>query len=193
MGTALAYEFAARGAKVFLVSGPAQVIAEGQGIHTTKVISAEEMYQACMTRFPEVDIAVMAAAVADFTPMTVFNKKVKKTGDNLILELKKTKDIAYNLGKIKQSNQMIVGFALETNDEATNAQKKLEKKNFDFIVLNSLQDKGAGFKHDTNKITIFDRHNNTRKFELKTKAEVAKDIADYLKYLSDLMFDETIA
>ncbi len=185
MGSALAKEFENRGAEVLLISGPAQFIAEGKHIKNINVTSAEEMYQASVSHFPKMDIAVMAAAVADFTPATVFNKKVKKTGSGLVLELKKTKDIALELGKLKQKHQLTVGFALETNDEEVNAQKKLTKKNFDFIVLNSLQDKGAGFKHNTNKITIFDRYNNHRKFELKTKAEVAKDIADYLKNLSN--------
>lgn len=191
MGTAIANALHKRGAEVTMVSGPARYKPQTGTASVINVTSAEEMYQACIKEFPNVDIAIMTAAVADYTPVNVSPIKVKKKENNLILELTKTKDIAKELGALKKDNQMIVGFALETNDELSNAQKKLAKKNFDFIVLNSLQDKGAGFQHDTNKITIVDKHNNTVKYELKSKKQVAEDIVDYLIKLRSVQLKHT--
>jgi phosphopantothenoylcysteine decarboxylase/phosphopantothenate--cysteine ligase len=134
------------------------------------------MYQASMENFSACDGAIMTAAVADFTPLNPENRKVKRGKENYSIELTPTKDIAASLGQSKKENQFLIGFALETNDEVFNAKLKLEKKNLDFIVLNSLNDKGAGFQHDTNKITIIDKKGSSKKFELKSKNEVAKDI-----------------
>ena len=141
------------------------------------------MYEAAMKYFPETDIAIMAAAVADYTPKTVSSTKVKKQSGDMSIELKRTKDIAYELGQIKKLHQITIGFALETNNEIENAKRKLTKKNFDFIVLNSLNDKGAGFQHNTNKVTILDKNGNSTAYELKSKPQVAKDIVDYLKVM----------
>ncbi len=180
MGTAIVEELYHRGAEVVLVSGPARYLPDSDVAEIIKVTSAGEMFDACVDQFPTVDVAIMAAAVADYTPSKVSPIKVKKTEKTLTLELTNTKDIAKELGRLKKENQVMIGFALETNNEMSNAQKKLVKKNLDFIVLNSLQDKGAGFQHDTNKITIVDKHNNINEYELKTKQQVAKDIVDYL-------------
>ena len=178
MGYALAEEFAERGGDVVLVSGPVDVKAKSQNINILNVNTAEEMFNACLKVFPECDVAVMAAAVADFTPENPADSKIKKTGDDgLVLKLKPTKDIAQTLGAMKNENQIFIGFALETNDETSNAQKKLNSKNFDFIVLNSLNDKGAGFGYDTNKISIV-TENGIETFGLKPKTLVAKDIVD---------------
>lgn len=179
MGIAIADEMAKRGAEVTVVSGPSRILPQEKSVKIIKVESAQNMYETSRLLFPDVDIAVLAAAVADYTPSQVANQKIKKQGDELTIELKKTPDIAKELGAIKKNNQFIIGFALETNNEFSNAKEKLEKKNFDFIVLNSLQDAGAGFHHDTNKITIIDK-TETLKYDLKTKAEVAKDITDLL-------------
>jgi phosphopantothenoylcysteine decarboxylase / phosphopantothenate---cysteine ligase len=140
------------------------------------VTSAEEMYQACTAVFDRTDIAVLAAAVADYRPAVQSTEKIKKNG-SMTLELTRTQDIAASLGKIKHNGQFVVGFALETEQEKENALKKLESKNFDLIVLNSLKDAGAGFGHDTNKITIIDRQHKMTSFALKDKKDVAKDIA----------------
>jgi phosphopantothenoylcysteine decarboxylase/phosphopantothenate--cysteine ligase len=180
MGYAIAEEFAERGAEVILVSGPVEVTAKNHSINVRHVSSAQEMYEECVSFFPEIDIAVMAAAVADFTPETTAESKIKKTGDSMTIRLKPTRDIAKKLGAMKKKEQILIGFALETDDELSNAQKKLSEKNFDFIVLNSLKDKGAGFGYDTNKITLISR-NGIESFPLKSKNEVAKDIADRLK------------
>jgi phosphopantothenoylcysteine decarboxylase/phosphopantothenate--cysteine ligase len=180
MGYAIAEEFAERGAEVILVSGPVEVTAKNHSINVRHVSSAQEMYEECVSFFPEIDIAVMAAAVADFTPETTAESKIKKNGDSMTIRLKPTRDIAKKLGAMKKKEQILIGFALETDDELSNAQKKLSEKNFDFIVLNSLKDKGAGFGYDTNKITLISR-NGIESFPLKSKNEVAKDIADRLK------------
>lgn len=180
MGSAIVEVLHNQGAEVILVSGPATYLPDPNTAQIIKVKSAAEMYKACTKNFPDVDIAIMAAAVADYTPTEVSPIKVKKKSANLTLELTKTKDIAKELGKVKKSDQIMVGFALETNNELENAQGKLAKKNFDFIVLNSLQDKGAGFQHNTNKITIVDKQKNITKFDLKSKQLVAKDIVNYL-------------
>lgn len=180
MGAAIVEELYDQGADVILVSGPAVFLPEANTAKIINVKSAAEMYKACTENFADVDIAIMAAAVADYTPVEVSPVKVKKKTTTLSLELTKTKDIAKELGKVKKSHQIMVGFALETNNEMKNAQGKLVKKNFDFIVLNSLQDKGAGFQHNTNKITIVDNREKITKFDLKSKQLVAKDIVNYL-------------
>ncbi|RGN50681.1 MULTISPECIES: bifunctional phosphopantothenoylcysteine decarboxylase/phosphopantothenate--cysteine ligase CoaBC [unclassified Bacteroides] len=179
MGFALAEECAKHGAEVTLICGPVQLTTNHSNIHRIDVESAEEMYQAATKYFPTMDAGILCAAVADFTADHIADEKIKRKGDELHICLKPTKDIAASIGKIKKPNQTLVGFALETNDEQQNAQSKLERKNFDFIVLNSLNDKGAGFRCDTNKITIIDKIKATE-YPLKSKALVAKDIIDRL-------------
>ncbi|EJW99083.1 bifunctional phosphopantothenoylcysteine decarboxylase/phosphopantothenate synthase [gut metagenome] len=180
MGFALAEECACRGAEVTLIAGPVQVSARHSRIHRVDVESAQEMYEAAQTYFPGADAAILCAAVADYRPECVADKKIKREKEQeLSLRLQATKDIAACLGAVKKTDQVLVGFALETNNEQQNAQGKLERKNFDFIVLNSLNDKGAGFRHDTNKICILD-HEGRMDFPLKPKTEVAKDIVDRL-------------
>jgi len=178
MGMALAETAAELGATVELILGPTNLSATHPNIHTTRVISAEEMYLATHKHFDQTDIAILAAAVADFTPKTKADHKIKKTGNTLSLQLTATKDILASLGKIKKENQVLVGFAMETNNEIENASKKLHKKNLNFIVLNSLNEKNAGFKHNTNKVTIIDDQGSIIPFELKSKKEVAIDIFD---------------
>ena len=178
MGIALADEMNRRGAEVTLVLGPVQVPVESNGMELIRVQSASEMHEACMSRFPNSDIAIMAAAVADYMPATMAGQKIKKNSDTLKLELVKTPDILKSMGEAKKNGQVLVGFALETVNETESAKEKLKKKNADMIVLNSLNDEGSGFGHDTNKITIFIRDGESVGFELKSKAEVAKDIAD---------------
>jgi phosphopantothenoylcysteine decarboxylase/phosphopantothenate--cysteine ligase len=176
MGFALAEKAAEMGADVTLVSGLVNLTANHKNIKRIDIISAEEMYNAVKQFYQDSDINIFAAAVADYTPVNKSDKKIKKENEILKIELKKTIDIAKILGKEKKHNQINIGFALETDNELINAQSKLLSKNFDFIVLNSLQEEGAGFKHDTNKITIIDRNNNIQNFELKTKQKVAEDI-----------------
>ena len=175
MGFAIAEELAEEGALVDLVSGPTDQRTNHPGISVKQVTTAEEMYAACTSLFGEADITVLAAAVADYRPTVQATEKIKKNG-SMTLELTKTHDIAASLGKLKHNGQFIVGFALETQQEKENAVKKLESKNFDLIVLNSLKDQGAGFGHDTNKITIIDRQHKMTDFALKDKKAVAKDI-----------------
>ncbi|MBR0433279.1 MAG: bifunctional phosphopantothenoylcysteine decarboxylase/phosphopantothenate--cysteine ligase CoaBC [Bacteroidaceae bacterium] len=182
MGIALAEECARRGAKVDLVCGPMQRQTTVAGIETTHVESAEQMWQAASQRFTQADAAILCAAVADFTPDSVADQKIKREGDGLVLRLKPTQDIARGLGTMKQPHQRLVGFALETHDEVEHAQAKLQKKNLDFIVLNSLQDEGAGFQHDTNKVTIITPA-EVIPYPLKPKTEVAHDIVDHLATL----------
>ena len=179
MGFALAEECAARGAEVTLVAGPVQLRTVHPNIHRIDVESCTEMYAATTKAFKEAHAAILCAAVADFTPETTSNTKIKREADDLILQLKPTQDIAAALGRIKQPHQRLVGFALETNNEVVHAQDKLQRKNLDFIVLNSLRDAGAGFRHDTNKITIISA-TESKEYPLKTKSEVAKDIIDEL-------------
>lgn len=179
MGFALAEECAARGAEVELLCGPVQLSTSTPGIHLTRVESAQQMWEAASNLFPSMDAAILCAAVADFTPDNVADQKIKREGDDLVLRLKPTRDIAKGLGAMKREDQRLIGFALETNDELDNARKKLQKKNFDFIVLNSLQDEGAGFQHDTNKITIVSA-TDVKAFPLKPKTEVARDIIAHL-------------
>ncbi len=184
MGYAIAIELAKRGAKVILVSGPTQLKIDHKNIELIKVESAEQMFEAATSNFNVCHGAILSAAVSDFTPITTFDNKLKRKGDNLVIELKPTKDIAKHLGETKKESQFIVGFALETDDELANAKGKLERKNFDFIVLNSLNDKGAGFNHDTNKITIVDKELNILNFDLKSKADVAIDIVNKIENYS---------
>ncbi|MDE5421207.1 phosphopantothenoylcysteine decarboxylase [Ancylomarina sp. DW003] len=180
MGFSIAEKLAEEGAQVTLISGPSACKAIHPNINRIDVVSAQEMYEASLEHFPHCDGAIMTAAVADFTPLNPLNTKVKREKSNYTIELTPTKDIAASIGNIKSENQFLVGFALETNNEEQNAQLKLEKKNLDLIVLNSLNDSGAGFQHDTNKITIFSRKGGMKKFELKSKTEVAEDIVDEL-------------
>ena len=182
MGLALVAECLSRGMQVNLVLGPVSITDDclnHPNLQLTRVESAQQMYEACNSIYPSMDAAILCAAVADFTPVDVADHKIKRKGDELIIRLKPTKDIAASLGQQKTSHQLLAGFALETNDEQTNAHDKLQRKNFDFIVLNSLNDKGAGFQHDTNKISIITR-NSTKEFTLKSKKECAVDIIDTL-------------
>lgn len=178
MGIALAREMQSRGAEVTLVLGPVTGEPALQGIRIISVMTAAQMYDACMQEFPDATIAVMAAAVADYTPAQTAAEKIKKTGETLPLELKKTRDILKSLGEIKRKDQVLVGFALETNDEKKHALAKLENKNADMIVLNSLNDTGAGFGKDTNKVTMFTRDGKEFPFGTKPKQAVAADITD---------------
>ena len=178
MGLAIAKELHQRGAVVTLILGPNQLAFSENGIELVNVTTASEMYTACIERFNNADIAIMAAAVADYSPLVAEGKKIKKTEDVLQVELTKTKDILKTLGEKKKKGQLIVGFALETNNEEAFAKEKLKSKNADLIILNSLNDKGAGFGHDTNKITIFEKSGQVFKFETQSKALVAKDIID---------------
>ncbi len=184
MGYALAEEAAKLGAEVTLISGPTSLQLNIDAVNLVRVTSAEEMYQAAHRYFDDMDVVIAAAAVADYRPQTVATEKIKKNDPVLELKLEKTKDILKSLGE-RKSSQFLVGFALETQNEIQNAQAKLQKKNLDFIVLNSLRDKGAGFKNDTNKIKIVSA-DTVKTFDLKTKAEVARDIlAEILERLSD--------
>jgi len=175
MGYAIASALQALGAEVTLVSGPTQLPIPSK-VNRHDVISAQEMLVACSTYFEASDIIVMSAAVADYTPVAVASQKLKKADANLEIALKRTTDILATLGKKKTAKQTLVGFALETENELQNAQDKLRRKNLDYIVLNSMQDKGAGFAGDTNKVTVIDRKGEIQQFELKSKKEVADDI-----------------
>lgn len=176
MGFAIADELASLGADVTLIAGPSAQKNKQRSVKRIDVTSAAEMLDQCREYFAHADICVMSAAVADYTPVSIAEQKIKKHDDGLNINLKKTTDILKELGSTKRDNQLLIGFALETNDEETNAIEKLKKKNLDFIVLNSLNDEGAGFKGDTNKITIIDRHLQKTQFGLKSKDDVAKDI-----------------
>ncbi len=178
MGIALANVAYELGAEVILICGPTK-IQTAQNINRIDVITAEEMYQATLKAFENTDICIMAAAVADYKAKDIADKKIKKDASSFSLELEKTKDILLALGK-KKRQQFLMGFALETDNEIKNAKTKLNKKNLDAIVLNSLQEKGSGFSHDTNKIQIIDKNNNITDFPLKAKTEVAYDIFSYI-------------
>ncbi|OIQ16344.1 bifunctional phosphopantothenoylcysteine decarboxylase/phosphopantothenate--cysteine ligase CoaBC [Lacinutrix sp. MedPE-SW] len=175
MGFEIAKASASLGANVILITGPTHQKVNHNLIKVVPVVSAQNMYDAAHTYYKDVDVAILSAAVADYKPKEVSNKKIKKKDTTLVLELEKTKDILASLGEIKEK-QLLVGFALETNNELEYAKGKLKKKNLDLIVLNSLNDKGAGFKSETNKVTIIDKENNIKAYNLKSKAEVAKDI-----------------
>jgi phosphopantothenoylcysteine decarboxylase/phosphopantothenate--cysteine ligase len=185
MGIALADEAAAMGAEVTLVLGPATLRPSHVQVHTVNVTTAAEMKEASVKAFSECDIAILAAAVADFTPETTSDTKIKRGSAEMVIRLKPTEDIAALLGSRKRQHQFLAGFALETNDEVSNAIGKLKRKNLDLIILNSLNDEGAGFGHETNRISIIDRNNNIDKFELKTKGEVASDILHKIISLLD--------
>ncbi len=180
MGYAIAEELANQGAEVILVSGPTNLSVSNPLITKINIQTAQEMYDESLKYFPECEAAIMSAAVADFKPEMQFNKKVKRGKDNMQISLTPNKDIAAELGVMKNKNQLLIGFALETNNEIENAKLKIKNKNLDFIVLNSLNEKGAGFGHDTNKISIIDNQYNLTKFDLKPKNEVAVDIVDAL-------------
>ena len=181
MGFAIAEEFANQGAEVTLICGPNACKTINPTIKRIDITSAEELYHAAINVFKTTDIAILSAAVADYKPATVAIKKIKKTSETKSIELVPTKDTLEALGQLKKTNQLLIGFALETDNELGNAKAKIKKKNLDFIVLNSLNDAGAGFKTDTNKITIINKNNKIIKFELKSKVDVAKDILDVIK------------
>jgi phosphopantothenoylcysteine decarboxylase/phosphopantothenate--cysteine ligase len=183
MGFAIAEELAERGADVTLVSGPVILKPFNKKIRLLSVTTADEMYEACTSSIPDYDIAVMAAAVADYEPVAKSGKKIKKSDEDLTLGLKRTKDILGSLGKVKSKDQILVGFALETDNEQDHALKKLKEKNADIIVLNSLRNQGAGFGHDTNRVTLFFKNGHHREIELKPKTEIAKDIVDSITEL----------
>ncbi len=176
MGFAIAKELAAQGAEVTLITGPVKETLNHPSIHQIPVTTAQEMLETCLGHFEQAHISVMAAAVADYRPSHQASEKIKKSVDRWELSLEKTTDIAATLGERKKENQLLIGFALETTDEIAHAQSKLEKKNLDMIVLNSLRDEGAGFGTDTNKITLLWPNNNPQHFGLKSKSEVAQDI-----------------
>jgi len=176
MGYAIALEAAKQGAQVILVSGPTQLTISHPNISLHRVQSAQEMYEKVSEFFPTADAAILSAAVADFTPKIVHNQKIKEKQQSLHIELQPTVDIAKEIGKTKQAHQKIIGFALETHNEIEHALGKMQRKNFDCIVLNSLADKGAGFGYDTNKVTILHKNGKVDNYELKSKSEVANDI-----------------
>ena len=181
MGFALAEELASKGAEVYLVSGPVSIETPKGIIKRFDVKSAQEMYDACHSLYSEMDITIMAAAIADFTPKNIAEQKIKKGDSTPEIELIPTKDILFSMGEIKNDKQLLIGFALETENEVENAMKKLHKKNLDLIVLNSMNDNGAGFGVETNKITLIDNEDNAQSFPLKSKKIVAKDIVEKIE------------
>lgn len=185
MGFALAEALATQGSQVILISGPVSLKPAHHNIQWIRVQTALEMYQQCNRYFPECHGAILSAAVADYRPKSPAAQKIKRKDDNLVIELEPNPDIAASLGKIKKAHQFLAGFALETHDEISHAKEKLQRKNFDFIVLNSLLDEGSGFNLDTNKITIIDRYNKIVLFELKSKYEVALDIINFINSLPE--------
>jgi len=180
MGFALAEVCAEQGAEVTLISGPVTLTTKHPAIRRIDVESAGDMYEAATKCFPKADLAILCAAVADFTPKETADKKIKRKGNDMLLRLQPTQDIAAALGAVKKKKQVLVGFALETDNELKNAHDKMERKNLDLIVLNSLQDKGAGFRVDTNKVTIIDRHHGFTSYGTKSKREVAEDIVEFI-------------
>ncbi len=176
MGVAIASAAASCGAKVQLVAGPGVVVQPDSSIMVTRVTTAAEMSEACNSLFPGCDVAVLAAAVADFTPEVTHGSKIKRGREDMVIRLRPTADIAAGLGSARKRGQIVVGFALETDNEIENAMGKLKRKSLDMIVLNSLRDEGAGFGGDNNRVTIIDKYNKIDKFELKPKDEVAFDI-----------------
>ncbi|MFT4660105.1 MAG: phosphopantothenoylcysteine decarboxylase/phosphopantothenate--cysteine ligase [Patiriisocius sp.] len=186
MGYSIAQSLADHGAEVILVSGPTRLAISDPSINCINVESAAEMMEACDEHFASADITIMTAAVADYTPTDVADKKIKKKDGDLNIPLSRTQDILKSLGSKKKKGQLLIGFALETNDEMINAQRKLQEKNLNFIVLNSLKDAGAGFGKSTNKIKIIDDNNNVTEYQLKSKAEVARDIVEVvIKKIND--------
>lgn len=182
MGYAIAEELALRGAEVTLITGRT-TLATPRGVKRVDIVSAEDMYNAAVEAWREADGGIMCAAVADYTPVAVADHKLKKSDDDMRIELKRTKDIAKELGASKEG-RILVGFALETDNEAANAEDKLQRKNLDFVVLNSLRDKGAGFQGDTNKVTIIDRQGSTE-YPLMSKREVASIIVDKIESINN--------
>jgi phosphopantothenoylcysteine decarboxylase/phosphopantothenate--cysteine ligase len=180
MGFAIAQQLAQAGADVILIAGPVSLSIHHPAITRINVRSAQQMHDIAMQYFTDCDAAILSAAVADFTPVTTYSEKIKEKSHELTLTLRPNPDIARELGKIKKNNQVMVGFALETHNEFEFAREKMKKKNFDFIVLNSLQDKGAGFGFDTNKVTFIDSQGHIENFDLKSKNEVATDIINKL-------------
>jgi phosphopantothenoylcysteine decarboxylase / phosphopantothenate---cysteine ligase len=178
MGIALADTAVEFGAIVDLVLGPVNIAPRNNSINIINVTTAQSMAEECLSRFPSCDIAILAAAVSDYTPVEVSGEKLKKESADIFLKLKPTTDIAATLGQSKKPSQILAGFALETENELDNAKGKLLRKNLDIIILNSLREDGAGFGHDTNKITIIDRNNIIDKFELKSKEDAAADILE---------------
>ena len=178
MGFAIADELAARGAIVTLVTGPTSQILKNNSVRRIDIESAKEMFDACLQNADAMDVIVMAAAVADYKPESPSSQKIKKQNNSLTISLTGTDDILETLGKRKKNGQVLAGFALETSNELENAKEKLSKKNLDFIVLNSLNDKGAGFNHDTNRIRIIDKEAGVKEFDLKSKSEVARDVVN---------------
>jgi phosphopantothenoylcysteine decarboxylase/phosphopantothenate--cysteine ligase len=187
MGFAVAERLAALGAKVFLVTGPVNLNCKHPNINRINVTSANEMYETCLNLFQSSNGAIMVAAVADFAPVKLEGQKLKRSGENFLIELRPNPDIAASLGRIKRPDQILAGFALETEEERTNALSKLKKKNLDFIVLNSLRDSGSGFQYDTNKISILDNKGGIVEFGLKPKKEVAVDIVNKLIEMQNLL------
>ncbi len=185
MGYAIAENLAQRDANVTLISGPTKLEINHPNIKLIRVTSADEMYDASIKAFKNADAAILSAAVADYKPEFVASEKIKKSIQPPEIKLVPTPDILKKLGEFKKKNQLLVGFALETNNEIRNAKKKLDNKNLDFIVLNSLKDKGAGFGHNTNKISIIDKQQHIEQFDLKSKNEVAVDIVNKLVSIFD--------
>ncbi|RYZ93037.1 MAG: bifunctional phosphopantothenoylcysteine decarboxylase/phosphopantothenate--cysteine ligase CoaBC, partial [Sphingobacteriaceae bacterium] len=183
MGFAIADELAALGADVTIITGPTAEVLQHQSINRINITSAAEMLEACMEHYPAAKACIMSAAVADYTPVNIASQKIKKQDAGLNIDLKKTTDILKTLGQTKRPDQILVGFALETENEEQYAVEKLQKKNLDLIILNSLNDKGAGFKGDTNKITMIDKYLQKTIFTLKTKTEVARDICQKVTQL----------
>ena len=178
MGFALAEAFADRGFDVLLIAGPVHIVAVNPAIKRIDVVSADDMYRAVMQHFAENDVAVFCAAVSDFTPTVAADRKIKRKTDDLVIRLKPTQDIAAAAGRQKRQGQFIVGFALETDDEEANAVDKMHRKNLDMIVLNSLNDQGAGFGYDTNKVTVIERNGQWTDLPLQSKTEIARRIVE---------------
>lgn len=178
MGFALAEAFADRGFDVLLIAGPVHIVTVNPAIKRIDVVSADDMYRAVMQHFAESDVGVFCAAVADFTPTVAADHKIKRKADDLVIRLKPTQDIAAAAGRQKRQGQFIVGFALETDDEEANAVDKMQRKNLDMIVLNSLNDQGAGFGYDTNKVTVIERNGRRTDLPLQSKTEVARRIVE---------------
>jgi phosphopantothenoylcysteine synthetase/decarboxylase len=187
MGFAIAERLADEGAKVYLIAGPVSLKCKHPNISRIDITSAEEMYEKCLQLFSSCHGALMVAAVADWAPVRIEQQKLKRSGENFTIELHPNPDIAASLGRIKRADQLLAGFALETGEGISNATTKLINKNLDFIVLNSLSEKGSGFQHDTNRITIIDKNGNINEFSLKPKKEVAGDIVNKLIEMQDLL------
>jgi phosphopantothenoylcysteine decarboxylase / phosphopantothenate---cysteine ligase len=188
MGYAIAEIFLEKGAEVILVSGPVQVNLTHSRLSIIHVQSANEMFLACCQHFEQAEIIVFAAAVADYRPMMVSSQKIKKSGDHINIKLVKNVDIAYEFGRIKKRNQLSIGFALETNDELLHALDKLKRKNFDIIILNSMNDAEATFGYDTNKVSIISEAHGKKDYALKQKKELARDIVQEVENFSAYQF-----